>query len=393
MKRIVCLTLMILCFAGSFAILPVSALSIIDPTQVMLDEQEMTPSEHVVPLFGCNMRIGNFYPDYQDYQMGTSSLSYTLGTFTNDKGEEMTQDGWIMELNPMLFTGKECVDAAQMDTLEFWLYVSDREALVAADFMDGEFELTSSGGPEMEETHWKLDDILAQCTQDGWNEIRLRFSDGEHYESPLGTSSGGVTDWSRVNYVRFYFINAQNLPKEPVIIKIDYIRLTDDYAQQLALYAPQADAIAREILSPFDDMPKWNESDPESLYECYLAHSATWEEAVTAGRALYEEQNEFVQALLAESGVDRRLNERNGWLINYQKYTQVRENVLKTQNGATSDDEKAEEDLGIAPPDDETRKEPGNRWVVIVIAGAVAGVLLAVGGVLLYRERQRKKRL
>jgi hypothetical protein len=218
-----------------------------DPALYEADIKELTPDEHTIPLFGCNMEVAGFSVDYQDFKVGSSSLSYTLGTFTNAAGEQVTQNGQSgFAFNTSDFPGKEFVDATKMDTLEFWFYVSDKDALSAVSFVDNAMELTSSGSYDREEVCWRMSDILDQCTQNGWNAIKLNFEQG---------SGAQNVNWGHLNYMRWYFIQASNLPANPITIKIDNIRLTDYRAQQMVVLRPVGEKLANKITQALEGIP------------------------------------------------------------------------------------------------------------------------------------------
>ncbi len=281
---------------------------------IIADEEEMMANEHSIPLFGCNKEIGGFKVDYDDFKGGSSSLAYTLGTWTEvdkttDEEIEKKQDGQSgFTFKTIDYAGEESIDASGMDTLEFWFYCSNREALNAAGFADNAMELTSAGTCDKEETCWRLTDILGQCTQDGWNEIRLPIT-------------GNATDWTRLNYMRWYFISASNLPAEPVIIKIDNIRLTDYVKQQQELQKPIAEAMAAKIEEKVGSIPKFDDEDA-SIIAQYEANKDAWQ-------ALYDELNEeltglnsVAQDLVSDLGAKKTLGNIRTWLRNYNNYVE-----------------------------------------------------------------------
>ena len=261
MKRILALLLL-----GCILMTTIVSVAALDPE----DQKEMTVTEHSIPLFGCNTVLGDFTLDSKDYKAGKSALSYTLGTVKGANGEEIVNNGQASFF--FLFestTGKESIDASKMDTLEFWLYVSDREALGAVQFADNSMELTSAGRCDVEETNWRLSEILAQCTKNGWNEIRL----------PLDMNKGDTsTDWTRLNFMRWYFVNASNVPQKPIIIKIDNIRLTDYTSQQTEKAKPMIAQMAERIQKELQDIPEWDEENADILAQ-YLENYSVWSSA------------------------------------------------------------------------------------------------------------------
>ena len=74
--------------------------------------------------------------------------------------------------------------------LHMWIYVDDISKLVG-----GQLELTSSGGPDNQESSWE---IRRYIKSDGWNEVVLPFSEA--------SSVAGGADLTSVDYVRLYLV-------------------------------------------------------------------------------------------------------------------------------------------------------------------------------------------
>ena len=88
--------------------------------------------------------------------------------------------------------------------LELWVYIEDVSKMTS-----GQIELTSSGGPDSEETSW---DVAKYVTQSGWSKLSLPMSEAAQV--------GGGADVSRVCYLRIYFTL-----KEKTTAGIDEIKL------------------------------------------------------------------------------------------------------------------------------------------------------------------------
>ena len=72
--------------------------------------------------------------------------------------------------------------------IHLWVYVEDISKVVG-----GQFEFTSSGGPDNMEMSW---DISKYLTQSGWNEVILPLSESN--------AVGGGADLTMLNYIRMY---------------------------------------------------------------------------------------------------------------------------------------------------------------------------------------------
>jgi hypothetical protein len=98
------------------------------------------------------------------------------------------------------------VDGRGATALEFWYYVDDVSDLGSAD----QVELGSGGRADTNEYNWE---ISRSTLSDGWNYIRLRFSDAR--------ITGGTPDKSRLNWFRLYRSKSST-----VVSRIDDIKLT-----------------------------------------------------------------------------------------------------------------------------------------------------------------------
>jgi hypothetical protein len=335
----------------------------------------MTTTEHSIPLFGCNAEIGGFTLDYKDFKAGASSLVYKLGAWTEVvDGEEVEkknigQSGFQFKTEQ--YCGVESLDVTAMDTLEFWFYCSNREALNAAAFADNAFELTSGGTCDKEETCWRLTDILGQCTQDGWNEIRLPIS-------------GNATDWTRLNYLRWYFVNSSNLPAEPVIIKIDNIRLTDYVKQQQEAQKPVADAMIAKINEKLNGIPEFDKENADVIAQ-YAANKDAWAALYTELNEELKAMNTIAQDLVADAGAKKMLSNLNKWVGNYDKYLKAQEEQQQEEpkpEDPKPEDPKPEDPQPEDPkPEDPTTEEPKKGCGKSITVGAGAMMLLAAAWV------------
>ena len=362
MKKIFALLLLGCMMLGT--LLPAAAL---DPE----DQKEMTATEHSIPLFGCNTALGPFVVDDKDYKAGKSSLSYTLGTYQNANGETVTNDGQAAFTFHFADTiGKESIDASKMDTLEFWIYVSDVDALASISFVDHCMELTSAGTYDQEETGWRLDAILAQCTQNGWNEIRLAIPDTANRE--------GATDWTRLNYMRWYFVRAAILPQTPIVIKIDNIRLTDYAAQQKAKAEPMVTQMAEDIQKSLQDIPEWDAENEEILAQ-YLANYKTWSASFKEIENEIRGWSDVAQTMMAEHENNVILNRVRRYLRRFEEYLDEHPELMPEPEeetptiGASAEDEQFRADLKM--------------MLILILIGAIA----VIGDAVVYDQLRKKK--
>ncbi|MBQ8717794.1 MAG: hypothetical protein IJY66_00835 [Clostridia bacterium] len=365
------------------------------------DNDENDP--HTISLFDCNAAIAGFDMDWYDYQAGYSSISYTLGKWKEidkETGEEVEvkNTGTILSFTTAIWSGYDTIDATKMDTLEFWFYVSDKDALAAAGFQDNAMELTSSGEPDNEEINWRMSAILEQCTQDGWNAIRLPFLEA--------TGQTGKIDLSRVNFFRWYFINAMNLPEQPITIKIDNIRLTDYVAQEREKVRPTVEALVRKIEAAVAAVPEWDDDNIGVVAE-YKRNAETWRAQYSSLKAEYEALEPIPQELAKELGAQKLLLKLNRWLERYRKY--------KPDDYIAKDEHKplgpgnTGETLPLGPgvidqlkpgdvtevvidPIDQEKDNEGNDTLLIVLVAAPIVIVIAIALYSLLTRRAKKHR-
>jgi hypothetical protein len=87
--------------------------------------------------------------------------------------------------------------------LAFDLFVSDLSMFGPG---NNQFELTSSGGPDVNEVSW---DIAEMGLNNGWNKVELSLA-----------KAGNDVDLSALTFIRMYHTDLQG----PVVVKIDHIR-------------------------------------------------------------------------------------------------------------------------------------------------------------------------
>ncbi|MBQ7727589.1 MAG: hypothetical protein IJT60_03305 [Clostridia bacterium] len=201
--------------------------SVFAETDAELDAEEMEATEHAVPVFGCNETLGAWKRQDGDQIEGSACLTRIISRNQTDG------------------TKIPVVDATGMDTLEFWMYVSDVSLFEmfakSEEGMNSGLELSSAGEYDKEEIAWKLTGI--------WNYNRGdEIVDGEwcHIILPISTADKtGEIDLSRVNYFRIFMVGEKADPG--ILVKIDNFVLTDYEAQKEAQDKAAAQSVVDEM--------------------------------------------------------------------------------------------------------------------------------------------------
>ena len=194
-------------------------------------EEPTTPDEPVTPPEQKFVKILSFDEAYfgsldtENHLDGTGCASYTIPD----------------QAGPAVFQKKfdTPVDLTGCKYVEFWLYLSD--ASQVTNFRDGQIELTSSGGCDVEERGWNiggngLKDLIVGEPKDGWNLVRLDIS------------NPGGADFSRINFFRMFGYSDNKLTG--LTIKFD-----DMYAYTEGANVPAPEKIAAQTDAPATDAP------------------------------------------------------------------------------------------------------------------------------------------
>ncbi len=92
----------------------------------------------------------------------------------------------------------------------FWFYVSDISGIDLGPTADGQIEISSSGGADVNEYSWQTRDVFSNGKlQSGWNKIMLKLSDAN--------TVGGDANLSAINFFRIYLFSGS------LVTKIDNI--------------------------------------------------------------------------------------------------------------------------------------------------------------------------
>lgn len=131
--------------------------------------------------------------DASDKKQGAASLSMT--------GSQ------VVQFQKAFATPVDSQLTMQYGTLNFWYYVDDVSKL---DGTYGQVELTSSGGPDVDEISWDFASQIIPQLDNGWNLVTLRLD---------GTSVVlGHPDFGALNFFRIFFFNSQS-----PVVKLDHI--------------------------------------------------------------------------------------------------------------------------------------------------------------------------
>lgn len=145
---------------------------------------------------------GNGFIDTEDRKEGGGSVKNT----SNDANLLLLQ----YQPSLPLTTGVN----KEFGQMHLWFYISDLSQF--NDFTEiGQFEISSSGGPDQEEFTWPI--IIGNMgLVTGWNEMIFKFNDA--------AITGGNPDLSAINFFRVYLF-AKDGASYPVTIGLDDIKI------------------------------------------------------------------------------------------------------------------------------------------------------------------------
>lgn len=374
------------------------------PEDDELDIIEETGDEHSVPFFGCNVDIdganGPWQIDYDNKQAGSACATITLGTYLNDLGEEVTTPGQSSFQSKFDgLCGVDTIDTTGMDTLEFDFYISCEPSVWnGLGFADTGLELTSSGTCDKFETCWNFSQLLTPAhivggeLKTGWNHLEVPLESGQKKDN-------GGADMTALNYIRFFFVNAQNLPEEPIVVKLDNMRFTDRQAQKIAEETPKATPVIEAIYSKLGTedapiVPKFDDESQESV-DTFKANLDAWKAICAELDEALEALSDTAKSIVTKDGAKKILTTAQKQITNYEKW------LLKNPDGKvpTTDEPIEGGDEPIeggdepieggdepieggddpeTPEDPETPAKKGNGTVIIIVVVAVVVIAAAV---------------
>ena len=145
------------------------------------------------------------------------------GTDSGDKTEGeaclwwMNGQGWLNGYSlPVPVNASEVSIETGVLSFDFWC--ETLEDLKWTDG-DGEFEITSGGGPDTNELSWKVKTFGQHITKaKEWNHVDLKLSEA--------AKVGGNINMAAINYIRFYHVGIATMEKN-IQLKIDNVRLRE----------------------------------------------------------------------------------------------------------------------------------------------------------------------
>lgn len=318
-----------------------------------LDELEMTPTEHSLPIWGCNKVWGAFKVDKENRQEGSACTTTTVGT-----GQA-----------PQVVL-PQAYDATGKDTLEFELYVSDLAFFDFGDksqekhFSNSWLELTSSGQYDKEEIAWDpvtIRQYIVGEPQVGWNHVALPFS--------VATPSGGDFRINNVNYIRFFFVGAPDEAKD-IVVKVDNFRLTDKAAVEHAAFVEEAS----EFVSKVNELTFLTVESIKSQDDLTSA-----KKAYNALERIYKRLSDGAKATIAKEVMDK-FNAANAAIENYSAPVDNignEESETKAEDETPGSDDKQETKAEDLKPDDEKKK---NGCKSTLVGGFVVLAIVSAAG-------------
>jgi hypothetical protein len=166
------------------------------PVRLMVDNSKVVPE---VPIPGKVL-------DACESTDGWAS-NFRLSLDASDKKEgsySLTAEGTGVVIFQKVFEPFDTEVTRENGVLAFDLYVSDLSMLGPG---ANQFELTSSGGPDVNEVSWSVDEMGG--LNNGWNKVELSLS-----------KAGNDVNLQAITFLRFFHLDIQG----SVVFKIDNIR-------------------------------------------------------------------------------------------------------------------------------------------------------------------------
>ena len=281
-------------------------LAYIPLTDAQKNALEDTGDAHKVPLWGCNEQgtnVDNYVVDFENATAGSGCLSVDM------------KNGIINQ-----FILPYAVDAEDMDTLEFELYISDLAMLTEIVFSEGDsIELCSGGTCDQGEKNYSWKKVFEALAADpntkaGWNHVAIPLS-------AMGDTEGtyGKFNPKEVNYMRMFWVGA-NMPDDSLerfTMKIDNIRLTDAEAMKKV----QDELNKQQFMEDYADLV----AQLKALDEYRVSKNITAENVETAraqiaaARANYDALSDANKAIAETAGFYGYLEKAEKSLATYDK--------------------------------------------------------------------------
>ncbi|MDG0814600.1 hypothetical protein [Cohnella rhizosphaerae] len=216
----------------------------------------------------------------------TSSNPLTLDTVNKKEGTaSLSMTGsQVVQFQKTFASPVDTGLTLQHGSLKFWYYVDDMSKL---DGTYGQVELTSSGGPDVNEFYWEFTSRVLPQLSNGWNLVSLELDDV--------TGTLGDPDLAAIDYLRIYFFNS----KSPVI-KLDQV-----YFEETV----KVPASAIVTLDAADSLAGWSSDNPLTL-DTANKREGTASLSMTGGQTV---QFQKTFAAPVDSGLTTRYGTLNFW--------------------------------------------------------------------------------
>ncbi|WP_133166281.1 hypothetical protein [Sphingobacterium haloxyli] len=168
---------------------------------------------------------------YTDSKEGAASVKFTITSGLDLRMQKQLTRPIVTQLTK---------ETAQ---LNFWLWIENVSKL---DMSTGQIEITSSGGPDVNEFNWSTASL---SLKDGWNEVKLKVSQA-------GASGDGGADLDAINFFRMYF-KLKEATTTPFSVALDDIKFVE--AEVIT------DPVDNMLLDACDDITGWNRGTAAEL--------------------------------------------------------------------------------------------------------------------------------
>ncbi|MDD3995094.1 MAG: DUF3823 domain-containing protein [Proteiniphilum sp.] len=170
-----------------------------EPKKIEIDYSTLPPVEPEIP--------GNVIDDCESLTgWGSGGFQLSLDTDAKQGNFSIKAEGQGVVIYQKKFAPFDTQVDKETGTLAFSLFILDTSPMKAG---DSSIEITSSGGPDVEELAWRFGEDFE--VTNGWNKIELKLKDGR---------KGGEINLNAVNFIRIYHTNIT----APMVFKIDNIR-------------------------------------------------------------------------------------------------------------------------------------------------------------------------
>lgn len=170
-----------------------------EPYALEIDYSTLPPEEPEI--------TGNVIDDCESLEGWVSEFNLSLDTDAKEGDFSIKAEGQGVVIFQKKFEPFDAQVSKEDGKLALSFFVLDTSPMKPG---DSSIEITSSGGPDVEELAWRFGEDFE--INNGWNKLELKLKDGR--------ASGGDIDLSAVNFIRIYHTAITG----PMVFKIDNIR-------------------------------------------------------------------------------------------------------------------------------------------------------------------------